>query len=83
MRRLFVTAVDEVPAALRDHSSTTVAVKSSRVPEAIERLGQLRAALVELLESDDERDDVYQLEISFFPVTRLKREKGEEEWADR
>lgn len=68
-----VRALDADPAqrAPRDHSSTTLAVDSRRLPDALALLARARRDLVKLLESSDARDDVYRLEIHFFPLTRL------------
>lgn len=67
-----------------EHSSTTIAVDTSRVPEAIRRLARFRDELTTLLESDPKRDDVYQLEIHFFPMTtRDPKKEDNPPWDDR
>ena len=53
------------------HSSTTVAVRTAQVPEALARLDRFRTELLSLLEREPGRDDVYQLELHFFPLTAL------------
>lgn len=71
---LAAAALREVPAGLREHSSTTLAVRSARVPEALERIARFRRELVAFLEEGgSERDDVYQIEIGFFPVTTIRK----------
>ncbi len=75
VHKLSLTAVREVPAGYQDHSSTTIAINSTRLPAAIEQIARFRRQLVECLALDKERDDVYQLEISLFPLTNLFRRK--------
>ncbi|MBI3406181.1 MAG: TIGR02147 family protein [Acidobacteria bacterium] len=75
VRKLSLSAVRGVPAGYREHSSTTLAVSTVRLPEALERIARFRRELAGLLERDAERDDVYQLEINLFPVTTLKHNK--------
>lgn len=58
------------PARIHEHSSTTLAVDSKRLPEIAEKIACFRSELLELLERDRARDDVYRREISFFPITR-------------
>lgn len=77
VRRLASRAVRAIPRGYRDQSSTTIAIRTARLPEAIERIGRFRREIVQLLEQDSERDDVYQLEIHFFPVTKLKDKENE------
>ncbi len=75
VRRLSLAAVSGVPTAMRDHSSTTLAVSTARLPEALERIARFRRELIDLLGRGDRLDDVYQLEIGFFPVTRLSQSR--------
>jgi hypothetical protein len=53
------------------YATTTVAVPISRLPEIAERIDCFRRDLLALLQKNSLPDDVYQLEISFFPLTRL------------
>ncbi len=62
-------AMDEVPAEKRDQSAITMAIDSSKLPEAKERIKRFRRELMEFLQ-DGQRDSVYQLAVSFFPVER-------------
>ena len=71
--RLLASSLCDVPVTLHEHSTTTLAVRRARIPEAIERIARLRAELVELLREDERLDDVYQLEIHLFPVTKLRK----------
>ena len=58
------------PARIHEHSSTTLALDSKRLPEITEKIARFRSELLELLQRDRARDDVYRLEISLFPITR-------------
>ncbi len=69
--RLREIAMEHVPARLRDHSSTTLAVDTAKLASALELIRRFRLQLAELLATDGPTDDVYQLEISLFPITNL------------
>ncbi len=58
------------PARIHEHSSTTLAVDSKRLPEITEKIARFRSELLETLQHDQAPDDVYRLEISLFPITR-------------
>jgi len=59
---LVEAALREVPSGLRERSTTTLAVPSARVPEALERIARFRRELGAFLEEEGgERDDVYQI----------------------
>jgi len=77
VQRLHLSAIHRVPAALRDHSSTTIAISAAKLPAAIELLRRLRSELVRSLRTEGSADDVYQLEISLFPVTRISHSSKE------
>ncbi|MBI1853189.1 MAG: TIGR02147 family protein [Planctomycetes bacterium] len=78
VRRLSLAAVNDVPTAFRDHSSTTLAVSTAQLSEALERIARFRRELIAFLEQGDKRDDVYQLEIGFFPLTNLRERRKDE-----
>ncbi len=54
----------------QEHSATTLAVSTRRLPEAITRLHAAHAEIAALLEADSPRDEVYRLETRLFPLTR-------------
>ncbi len=70
VRKLSLSADESVPPPLRDRTSTTVAVATASVPEAIEMIARFRREILGRLERDATRDAVYHLEIDFFPLTR-------------
>jgi uncharacterized protein (TIGR02147 family) len=59
-----------------DHSWTTIAVRAARMREAIQLIARFRSELVDLLEQDAERDDVYQFELHLFPLTQLQESEA-------
>jgi len=71
-RRLSTTALRSVPMTVREHSSITVAINSEQLPRALELVARCRQQLLDLLQ-DGAPDDVYQIEISLFPITTLNR----------
>ncbi len=73
-RDLALRAMSSPNSGLCDYSATTVAVAAVRLPEVIDRIARFRRELIALLERDQRRDDVYQLEINFFPLTQLSKE---------
>jgi uncharacterized protein (TIGR02147 family) len=74
VRQLMLGAIENVPSGRCEFSSTTLAVSTERLPAVLERIARFRRELVALLEQDGVRNDVYQLEINFFPMTRLQHE---------
>jgi transcriptional regulator with XRE-family HTH domain len=64
-------ALRGVSVTLREHTSITLAVNSAMLPRAFELAARFRQQLVELLQQGP-ADDVYQLEISLFPLTTIK-----------
>jgi transcriptional regulator with XRE-family HTH domain len=72
LREVSLTAVRTVPTSARDHSSTTIAVNSEMLPKAFELAARFRQQLLQLLQ-EGASDDVYQIEVAIFPVTRMKK----------
>ncbi len=70
-----MTALEEIPMEKRDQSSMTMAINSKRLPEAKERIKKFRRELCDYLQQDQIRDSVYQLGVSFYPLTKLESEK--------
>lgn len=70
-------ATKKTPANLRDHSSSTFALDTAKLPSVVEMIRRFRRELAGFLRANRAANDVYQLEISLFPVTNLghKRRK--------
>jgi uncharacterized protein (TIGR02147 family) len=69
-----VRALDEVSLEDRDITSVTAAIDVSKIPLAKTLIKNFRRTLSDLLE-DGERTEVYNLNISLVPVTRVRRGK--------
>lgn len=65
-------ALENIPVEYRDQSSMTMSVNTKRLPEAIERITKFRRELCAFMEQDKERDHVYQLGISLYPLTKFE-----------
>jgi transcriptional regulator with XRE-family HTH domain len=77
--RLSSTACRKVPPVFREHTSITMAINSAALPRAFELVSKFRQQLVDLLGSGD-ADDVYQIDVTLFPVTTLKHERTADSW---
>jgi uncharacterized protein (TIGR02147 family) len=75
VRQLLMRALGSVQPGCCEHSTTALALSTARVPAVLERIARFRRELMTLLEQDPARDDVYQLEINFFPITNLQHDK--------
>ncbi len=64
-------AMAQVPPSLRDHSSSTFALDTAKLPTIIEMIRRFRRELAGFIGAGEAADEVYQLEISLFPVTNL------------
>ncbi len=67
-----IKSIESVPYELRDHSSVTIAINKSKMPEIKELLQDVRRKLSVMMQKDGDFDEVYQLNISFFPLTKIE-----------
>lgn len=67
-----VVALEEIPVERRDHTSMTMAVSSKTLPVAKEKIKKFRRELCALMKAQTPYDDVYQLAVSLYPVTKRK-----------
>lgn len=58
--------------SIRDHSSTTMAINTKDILKAKKEIQAFRKKLCELMESSPRPDEVYQLQVGFFPLTANK-----------
>lgn len=67
-------SLDEVDFHNRDHSSLTVSINKDRLPEFKLKIQEIRKELSSFLqpEGSSELNEVYQLTISLYPLTKLK-----------
>lgn len=76
-----LNAIDHVPFEQRENGSVTVAINIKRLPEFKEKLKEMRKELAAYFQADDEKnlDQVYQLTVSFFPLTKIENKNQENE----
>ena len=70
-----IEAVNTLPFSMRDQSAMTVAIHPKRLREVKSRIDTFRRDLTAFLERDSERERVYNLLISFFPLTQISRQE--------
>lgn len=74
MRARSATALAAATPQNREFTSTTIAAHTRRLPEVKRRIERFQRELVDLLERDTERNEVFQLDIHLYPLTNLNRE---------
>jgi DNA-binding MarR family transcriptional regulator len=67
-----ITALEELPIEVRDQTSMTMRMRASRLPEARERLRKFRREFCAEFEADPACDEVYQLCLSYFPLSQFR-----------
>ena len=77
MMKRATDALDTIPPQHRDFAALTVRVSARNVARVKERIHAFRESLAELCDADTEGRSVYQLNIQWFPLSRL--DCGEEE----
>ncbi len=70
---LSAKALREIPIEQRDQSSMTMAIDPRLLPKARELIKKFRRQLCKLLQEGSSVDEVYQLSVSLFPLTRLQK----------
>ena len=70
-----IAAVQSVPAPLRDNTSMTMAVNAQDLPKAKQMIKEFRRRFCGQMEASLSPDEVYQLTISFIPLTSSLGEK--------
>jgi uncharacterized protein (TIGR02147 family) len=66
-----IKALETVPVNRRDQSTMTMAIDSSRLPAAKDKVKKFRRELCAFLEGGKTKDNVYQLSISLYPLTQF------------
>ncbi|WP_413288809.1 TIGR02147 family protein [Bdellovibrio sp. HCB337] len=69
-QQIYNQAIALIPNHVGEHSTTTVCVSESRLAEANERIARFRRELSHFLSEPDDKQHVYQLAISLFPVSK-------------
>ncbi len=72
-------ALEEMPTTeLRSHTSLTLAIHPEDIPMAKEKIKQFRRELVEMFESNKRPTEVYHVNVSLYPITKISRARGSE-----
>lgn len=71
---LGIQKLENTEVALRDYSSTTVAMDMDKLPEAKTIIREFRQKMAALLR-DGHKTEVYQLAIQFFPLTEIQKQE--------
>lgn len=73
-----IQSLEEDPFEVRDFSSMTLAMHPKQVPLARMRIRDFRRALVNELEKDGTPEEVYNLTVQIFPVSKAIRQRKKE-----
>lgn len=77
---LTMGVMDRLSMRHRDVSAMTLGIKRERLPQLREKIREFRREILKMVADDTEPDDVVQLNIQFFPVTKIpegdKEKKG-------
>lgn len=68
-----IAALEEIPLERRSQTSTTMAISTELIPEAINKIRTFQNDLSELLSRSQRCDEVYQLSISLYPIAKNQR----------
>lgn len=68
--------LEQVPAEERDVSAMTLGVMKERIPELKKKIQEFRREVLKLVSTDVHPDEVVQLDIQMFPLTKQQGEKS-------
>lgn len=74
-----LTALEETPFEVRDQTSMTMAIDSTLLNEAKLKIKNFRRELCAFLQSSQNKDHVYHMGISLYPVTQIENLKENKE----
>jgi len=80
IHELAVHAIQRVASQHRAHRQMVLALNSTKLPRLKVLADEFMKEIRSLASESDTKDDVYQVEISLFPVTTLKRTMRREKW---
>jgi uncharacterized protein (TIGR02147 family) len=72
IHELAIDAIERIPSRYRIHRQMVVACGSKKLPRLKMLAEEFISEVRSLASESDAKDDVYQIEVSFFPVTKLK-----------
>lgn len=70
-------AVENIPFEFRESGSLTIACSKDLLPDVKKKIQAFRREIDEFIEAHDKPDEVYQLLVSFYPLTKIKNKTGE------
>jgi len=76
IHELAISALERVPSQHRVNRQTVIAIASAKLPRLKMLADEFLSEVRELVAEGGAKDDVYQLEISLFPITTLKNSGG-------
>jgi uncharacterized protein (TIGR02147 family) len=77
VHHLAVEAINRIPSSYRSHHQMILALDSKTLPRLRALAEEFMKDLRSLVSESATSDDVYEVEISFFPVTTLKKTRGD------
>ena len=75
--KLSMNMMDDDKLKNRDVSAITLGVRRSKMKEVIKKIREFRQEILKLASTEDEPEEVAQLNIQFFPVTKTSKEEEE------
>jgi uncharacterized protein (TIGR02147 family) len=72
--RLALESLERHHKSVRDISTVTVGISARQLPALRERIAEFRQSMMAIAEENRNPDDVYQLNIQFFPLTDTNRD---------
>jgi len=69
-------ALLQTPIHERDHTTVTMAVDRAKLPAAREKIKRFRRSLARFLAEGETRDEIFNLNIALFPLTKLHERKN-------
>jgi uncharacterized protein (TIGR02147 family) len=73
---LSLKALEEIPREKRDHTSTTLTLSEKSLPQIKNQIRKFRNELAaSIRKSKKDHDQVYQLAVSIFPLTKITKDK--------
>lgn len=72
-------ALEEISAEERDHTGMTMAINTKRLPEARHLIKKFHRELSTFLGQDSDKNEVYQLSVALFPLSRAEENRPKEQ----
>jgi len=79
MSEFAMNALDELPTSERNFSGVTVGISKNAYKKIIDEMAEFRRRVVAIATEDDETDQVYRMNLQFFPLTKSLEDENEKE----